>query len=240
MKKKIIGIMLAFILVLPCAFLLTACGGEKEKPSNEFLDVSGNYEKVNFEEDLVKDPQPEYVQFMQNWAETQIKETAKNYSIEFVLNYNLGEGNGEIKGNLTTKYTDTINFLSFETEINLTIGEDKYTIKGSVKDGKSTFTKTKNGENVEIVVDNMVDSLILSIVAINLPQTAVPSENPEISVAKDNEFIKVQAFGKNTEGEQTVNGTSWFVFDLKGNFVGYKVSILAGEFSYSVQVKLTK
>ena len=206
----------------------------------QVLDVEGNYNEVNYTEDMVQENPPAYIKHLSAWMEIGMETTAPDYDAQIQIDYKDQNQTLNITGNLNNKYNDVATYNDFITNTTLTHGKDNYVINGKVDTSNlnNEYTVTKNGEATNFVINEDLHDLIMTALGIDLANNSMSSEEQIWSVAQDSENLKIKV-EINFEGGVTV---VHFVFDAEGNFVGHKVSMTSvdGTMSYSIQMKLVK
>lgn len=214
-KSKTAGLLLASMLIIPTAFLVTACGGE---PTPEKLDRTNNVEVVNISQDYQGNVFMEIENFHHEGYEVASDEGITSSSLEFSIN-----GSEWARGDYIADYYEEykkaiyyIMYYDFSSD-EFKGGGDSFavgqTVNISVRIPESDTYKASEGKNVasytlKNVPSSLSDSFYLSVDTTPDNTSSTTGENNEFVFYVDGSTLKVGKY------ETTVTGGEWNDYNM--------------------------
>ena len=216
-KSKTAGLLLASMLIIPTAFLVTACGGKSEP---EKLDRTNNVEVVNISQDYQGNVFMEIENFHHEGYEVASDEGITSSSLEFSIN-----GSEWARGDYIADYYDQYNKAIYQImyyddpafKMSYSWSDDSFTagqtINISVRIPESDTYKASEGKNVaSFTLKNVPSSISDSF----YPSVDTNPDNTSSTTGENNEFVFYVDGARLKVGkyETTVSGGEWNPFKM--------------------------
>ena len=201
-KSKTAGLLLASLVIIPTAFLVTACGGKSEP---EKLDRTNNVEVVNILQDYQGSVLMEIENFYHEGYEVASDEGITSSSLEFSIN-----GSEWARGEYITDFYDQYNKAIYQImyydsssdvfKMSYSGGDDSFavgqTVNISVRIPESDTYKASEGKNVDPftlknVSSNIIDSFDSSVDTTPDNIATSSSESSEFTFYVDGARLKI-------------------------------------------------
>lgn len=201
-KSKTAGLLLASLVIIPTAFLVTACGGKSEP---EKLDRTNNVEVVNILQDYQGSVLMEIENFRHEGYEVASDEGITSSSLEFSI-----DGSEWARGEYITDFYDQYNKAIYQImyydsssdvfKMSYSVGDDSFavgqTVNISVRIPESDTYKASEGKNVDPftlknVSSNIIDSFDSSVDTTPDNIATSSSESSEFTFYVDGARLKI-------------------------------------------------
>ncbi len=214
-KSKTAGLLLASMLIIPTAFLVTACGGE---PTPEKLDRTNNVEVVNISQDYQGNVFMEIENFHHEGYEVASDGGITSSSLEFSINGSEW-ARGDYIADYYNQYKKAIYYIMYYdfssdefkgSDDSFAVGQ---TVNISVRIPESDTYKASEGKNVaSFTLKNVPSSISDSF----YPSVDTNPDNTSSTTGENNEFVFYVDGARLKVGkyETTVSGGEWNPFKM--------------------------
>ena len=220
-----------------CAPITYVC----EVKARDIIDTDGIYEEVNLHEDVVSSIPPKYVQYMNNWVDSEdgLKKTMTDGYVAGVY-FSLKQ-NEELKAEFVgttenihsigadgnqysmTNWESTINFVQLNN-----LPEKSYSATGEGWKNEMMITDKSNSQVIDKITD--WDVQFFTGITINLPLSAMQTDKVNYSVSESEAYIKVKMtadYTVETSGETATDAHTEVIMIYgadEGNYIGHEVT----------------
>lgn len=215
LKKKVLSLLFASAVVIPTAFLVSACGGE---PTPEKLDRTNNVEVVNISQDYQGNVFMEIENFHHEGYEVASDEGITSSSLEFSINGSEW-ARGDYIADYYNQYKKAIYYIMYYdfSSDEFKGGGDSFavgqTVNISVRIPESDTYKASEGKNVaSYTLKNVPSSISDSF----YPSVDTTPDNTSSTTGENNEFVFYVDGARLKVGkyETTVTGGEWNDYNM--------------------------